>query len=131
MSDMGFTPNFIAAGTIAPFRFIEIATSAAFTCTQANAGSDNILGVTDGSVKLFSSSDHATSGDPVTLQPSNTVQVEAGAAISTIGTLLTADSSGRAVGGASTNVCYYMALETAGAAGDIIRAFRFGTRAVA
>lgn len=130
MSDMGFTPNFIAAGTINPFRFVEIATGAAFTCTQANAASDNVLGVTDGSVKLFSSTAHAESGDPVTLQPSNTVQVEAGASISTIGTLLTSDSSGRAVAGTSTQVCYYMALETAGAAGDIIRAFRFGTRVV-
>jgi hypothetical protein len=130
MSEMGFTPNFIASGDINPFRFVEIATSAAFTGAQANAASDNVLGVTDGSVKVFSSSLHAAAGDPITLQPSNTVQVEAGAAISTIGTLLTSDSVGRAVTGASTNVCYYMALETAGAAGDIIRAFRFGTRVV-
>jgi hypothetical protein len=130
MSEMGFTPNFIASGDINPFRFVEIATSTAFTGAQANAASDNVLGVTDGSVKVFSSSLHAAAGDPITLQPSNTVQVEAGAAISTIGTLLTSDSVGRAVTGASTNECYYMALETAGAAGDIIRAFRFGTRVV-
>jgi hypothetical protein len=130
MSDMGFTPNFIASGNINPFRFVEINTSTAFTGQQANAASDNVLGVTDGSVRRFDASVHAAAGDPITLQPSNTVQVEAGDAISTIGTLLTSDSSGRAVAGVSTNVCYYMALETAGAAGEIIRAFRFGTRVV-
>jgi len=130
MSDMGFTPNFIASGNINPFRFVEINTSTAFTGQQANAASDNVLGVTDGSVKRFDASVHAAAGDPITLQPSNTVQVEAGDVISTIGTLLTSDSSGRAVAGAGGNICYYMALETASAAGEIIRAFRFGTRAV-
>ena len=127
MSDMGFTPNFIAAGTINPFRFVEIATGAAFTCTQANLASDNVLGVTDGSVKLFSSTAHAETGDPVTLQPSNTVQVELGGNVSTIGALLTSNADGKAVAGGAGNICYYMALET-GASGDIIRAFRFGTR---
>jgi hypothetical protein len=131
MSDMGFTPNFISSGNINPFRFVEINTSTAFTGQQANAASDNVLGVTDGSVRRFDATVHAAAGDPITLQPSNTVQVEAGAAISTIGSLLTSDSDGRAVSAGSSTVCYYMALETAGAAGEIIRAFRFGTRVTA
>lgn len=131
MSDMGFTPNFIASGNINPFRFVEINTSTAFTGQQANAASDNVLGVTDGSVKRFDASVHAAAGDPITLQPSNTVQVEAGAQITTIGSLLTSDSDGRAVSAGASTVCYYMALETAGAAGEIIRAFRFGTRVTA
>jgi len=131
MSDMGFTPNFISSGNINPFRFVEINTSTAFTGQQANAASDNVLGVTDGSVRRFDATVHAAAGDPITLQPSNTVQVEAGAAISTIGSLLTSDSDGRAVSAGASTVCYYMALETAGAAGEIIRAFRFGTRVTA
>ncbi len=130
MSDMGFTPNLTATGDISPFRFVELATSAAFSGSQANAASDNIVGVTDGSLRRFDATYHAVSGDQITLQPSNTVQVESGAAISNIASLLTSDSSGRAVAGASTQVCYYIALETAGGAGEIIRAFRIGTRIV-
>jgi hypothetical protein len=130
MSEMGFTPNLIAAGDINPFRFVEIATSAAFTGQQANADTDRLLGVTDGSVKLFSSSLHAAAGDPITLQPSNTVQVEAGAAIATIGAPLCSDGNGRAIIAVSGDIAYYIALETAGGAGDIIRAYRFGTQVI-
>jgi hypothetical protein len=130
MSDMGFTPNFTAASAINPFRFVEINTTTPFTGQKANAASDNILGVTDGSVRRFDATAHANAGEQISLQPTNTVQVEAGAAINTIGALLTSDADGRAVAGASGNICFYMALETAGAAGEIIRAFRFGTRAV-
>jgi hypothetical protein len=127
MADFGFIPNLVASGDINPFRFVEL--SGAWTGSQANAASDNILGVTDGSVRRFDSTLNAVSGDQISMQPTNTVQVEAGGNI-TAGAILTSDSVGRAVAGASGNVCYYLALE-AGASGEIIRAFRFGTRTVA
>lgn len=123
MADFGFIPNLVAGGDINPFRFVEL--SAAFTCTQANAASDKILGVTDGSVRLFGSTLNATTGDEVSLQPTNTVQVEASTGISA-GAILTTDSSGRAVTGTSGQICYYIALEAASATGEIIRAFRLG-----
>lgn len=123
MADFGFIPNLVAGGDIYPFRFVEL--SGAFTCTQCNAASDKILAVTDGSVKQFNSVYNAQSGDEVSLQPTNTVQVELGTGGALAGSLLTSDSSGRAVIGTSTQVCYYIALE-AGSASEIIRAFRLG-----
>ena len=128
MADFGFQPSLLAGGDINPFRFVEISTSAEFTGLQANAASDNILGVTDGSVRRFDASLHAVSGERINMQPSNCVQVEAGGNVS-IGNLLTSDANGKAVAGASTNVCDYQALQ-AGASGDIIWAFRLGTRIV-
>jgi hypothetical protein len=129
MADFGFIPNLTASGNIAPFRFVEINTGAAFTGQQANAASDNILGVTDGSVRRFDSTWNAIAGDQISLQPTNTVQVELGTGGCSIGSLLTSDADGKAVAGTSTQVCYYIALE-AGSAGEIVRAFRIGTRIV-
>lgn len=132
MADFGFTPNFVASGDIYPFRFVEIATSAEFTGSQANAASDNVLGVTDGSLRLasplISNQVHATTGDPITLQPTNTPQIEAGGNIS-IGSLLTSDANGKAVAATTGQTAYYIALQSA-ASGEIVRAFRLGTRVV-
>lgn len=125
MADFGFTPELVAGGDINPFRMVSL--SAAFTGVQAGAASKKIVGVTDGSVRRFDASLNAISGDPISLQPSFTVQVEAGGAI-TAGSYLAADSVGRAV--ASTTAgqeAPYLALEDAAAAGVIIRAFRVGS----
>lgn len=127
MAEFGFVPNLVASGDINPFRFVEL--SGAFQGSQANAASDNILGATDGSVRRFDASLHAVSGEQISLQPSNTIQIELGTGGCTAGNLLTSDSVGRAVAGVATNVCYYIALET-GSAGEIVRAFRLGTRIV-
>jgi hypothetical protein len=127
MADFGFIPNLTAGGDISPFRFVEL--SAAWTGAQANAASDNIIGVTDGSVRRFDSVYNAISGDAINFQPSNTVQVELGTGGCTAGNLLTSDANGKAVAGVNPQVCYYIALET-GAAGEIVRAFRIGTRIV-
>lgn len=143
MSDMGFTPELVAGGNILPFRFVKLDTAAPFqgisgNTTNALAATDTPVGVADGSIyqayPLNSNGYHAISGTPISLQPTNTVQVEAGAAISTAGTFLMSDSVGRAVPLATTaaagglNVSCYIALETASAAGEIIRAYKFGTR---
>lgn len=128
MADFGFTPNLIATGNINPFRFVELGTANPFTGSQANAATDLVVGVTDGSVRRFDASVHAAANDPISLQPTNTVQVEAGNSFA-IGALLASDSSGRAItaAGAGTVSCY-VALEASAAAGEIVRAFRFGTR---
>jgi hypothetical protein len=144
MSDMGFTPNLIAGagtyGTINPFRFVHLDTAAAFSglsgaATAAAASQTTAVGVTDGSVYLFNQTAHAIPTTAVSLQPSNTVQIEAGAAIATAGVFLMSDASGRAITHAAvgtTNIATscYVALESAAAAGEIIRAYRFGTRTI-
>jgi hypothetical protein len=129
MADFGFQPSLTAGGDVNPFRFVELSTAAEFTGLQANAATDNVIGVTDGSVRRYDASLHAVSGDRINLQPSNCVQVELGTGGTTIGALLVSDSVGRAVVGASTNVSYYQALQS-GAIGEIVWAFRIGTRIV-
>lgn len=137
MSDMGFTPNLVASAEIRPFRFVKMSATS-WTGTQCAAITDQCIGVSDGSIYQFTAGGtvvaHAVAGGPINLQPSNTVQIEAGAAI-TAGDYLMADATsgvgntGRAVLAAGvTAVSNYIALENATAAGDIIRAYRFGQR---
>ena len=130
MSDMGFTPELVASGNIYPFRFVKI--SGDFTGAACAAITDQALGVTDGSLRLASALGavyHAISGDPITLQPSNTVQIELGATV-TAGQYLMPKASGAGVAdvaAGATAVSAYIALQ-GGDSGDIIRAFRFGQR---
>jgi hypothetical protein len=131
MADFGFTPNLIASADILPFRFVKV--SGAFTGAKCDAGTDIPVGVTDGSVANFANTQsgglHASSGLPISLQPSNTVQVEAGGNIAA-GDFLMSDGNGRALLLATSgNYGTYQALE-AGAAGEVIRAFRTGTKKV-
>jgi hypothetical protein len=131
MSDMGFTPNLVAGGNISPFRLVKV--SAAWTGIATSAITDYPVGVTDGSLRLASAVGaiyNAISGDEITLQPSNTVQVEVGTGGATAGAFLMPVASGAGTvtdAAGATAVSCYIALE-AGAAGDIIRAFRFGSR---
>lgn len=132
MADMGFTPNLQAGGNIFPFRFVKLSTSADFTGLQASAEGDYPIGVTDGSIYqatvLNATGYHAISGTPITLQPSNTVQIEIGTGGVTRGGFLESDADGKGIAAAGTGaVSAYVALES-GAAGDIIRAFRIGLR---
>lgn len=130
MADFGFIPNLIAGGNISPFRFVELSTSEAFTGLQANAASDNIVGVTDGSIWKFDANPgyNAVDGTQISLQPTNTVQVEAAAGGVTIGCYLTSDADGKALKTTTAGqVAYYIALEAANA-GEIFRAFRIGPR---
>jgi hypothetical protein len=143
MSDMGFTPNLVAGagtyGTISPFRFVYMDavswSGLSGAATAATACLTTPVGVSDGSVYAFGQTAHAVPTGPINLQPSNTVQIEAGAAI-TAGAFVMSDASGRATTLAATgatttlNVSCYIALENATAVGDIIRAYRFGTRTI-
>lgn len=128
MSDMGFTPELTASGNIYPFRLVAL--SGAFTGAACNAITDYAVGVTDGSVNAFNGTYHAQSGQQISLQPTNTVQVEVGTGGCSAGDYLmaVAGEAGKVKTAAgATAVSAYLALE-AGAAGDIIRAFRFGYR---
>lgn len=142
MADMGFTPELQASANVSPFRLVALSGAFTGTATHANAtagGTSTAVGVSDGSVyqasPLLASNAqfHAVNGTPITLQPSNTVQVEVGAGGVAAGAFLMSDADGKAITlagiAASTTVSCYIALE-AGAAGEIIRAFRFGTRTI-
>lgn len=131
MADFGFTPNLTASGDILPFRFVTM--SGAFQGAAAAAITNYPVGVSDGSVANFANTQsgglHASSGLPITLQPSNTVQIELGGTVAAGDFLMPkAASAGVAVTATgSTAVSAYIALE-AGATGEVIRAFRFGFR---
>lgn len=123
MADFGFIPNLVAGGDIYPFRFVVL--SGAYTGTQSGAASKKIIGATDGSVKQFNSTLNATAGDEISIQPTNTIQIEAGDVISA-GAYITSDANGKAVTATTGQTAFYLALEAATAAGDIIRCFRSG-----
>jgi hypothetical protein len=125
MSYMGFQPNLVAASTILPFRLVEMTTTA-FTGQAATAVTDNIIGVTDGSVRRFDSANHAEAGDRINLQPGNVVQVTASGSIA-IAANLTSTTGGKVATASGGNKTHYIALESAGADGDVIWAFRIGS----
>lgn len=129
MADFGFVPNLTASGNIYPFRFVELNTANPFTGQQANAASDIILGVTDGSVRRYDSEFNAIAGDQISLQPTNTVQVQSSTSFA-IGAVLTSDASGKAVTATTGQVGFYIALEAAGGTDEIVRAYRIGARTV-
>ena len=128
MADFGFIPNLIAGENIYPFRMVKLSTTDAFTGLAAT-GNDDVVGVTDGSVNVFNGTYNAVEDGPISLQPTNTVQVQLGSGGATIGAPLSAGTAGTALVAGSGDLAYYLALE-AGAAGDIIRAFRIGPKIV-
>lgn len=128
MADFGFNPEIKALGNIPPFRMVMASSGAAFTGQVATAAAKTVLGVTDGSVSRFGSTNNAENNDPVNFQPSMTVQVESGAAI-TAGALLASNGTGQAVTATSGQAAPYIALEAASASGQIIRAWRINATA--
>jgi hypothetical protein len=117
-----FSPNLVAGGDINPFRIVKMDTTA-FTGVASTAAADYVVGVTDGSTRRFDASVHAAAGDPISLQPSNCVQIEAGGNI-TAGLGLIASTGGVAITAAgSGNVPLFVALEAA-ASGQIFWAYR-------
>lgn len=119
-----FSPNLVAGGTILPYRVVKMDTTA-FQGVASTAAADFVVGVTDGSTRRFDSANHAETGDPISLQPSNCVQLTASAAI-TAGQGVIATTGGKvvAVVAASGNVAQFVALEGAGADGQIFWAYR-------
>lgn len=119
---MNFSPNLVAGGTINPFRIVKMDTTA-FQGVASTAAGDFIVGVADGSTRRFDSANHADTGDPISLQPSNCVQVTASTSI-TAGQGLISTTAGKVTPVTSGNVANFVALEGAGADGQIFWAYR-------
>ncbi len=124
-----FSPNLVAGGTILPYRIVKMDTTA-FQGVASTAAGDYVVGVTDGSTRRFDSANHAESGDPISLQPSNCVQISAGGTI-TAGQALKATTAGQAVATTTSgDVALFVALEGA-ASGQIFWAYRLpATKAI-
>jgi hypothetical protein len=125
-----FSPNLVAGGTILPYRVVKMDTTA-FQGVASTAAADFVVGVTDGSTRRFDSANHAETGDPISLQPSNCVQLTASAGI-TAGQGVIPTTAGKVVAvSGSGNVAHFVALEGAGADGQIFWAYRLpSTKAV-
>jgi len=97
-----------------------------FAGAPATAVTDYVVGVTDGSTRRFDATVHAASAtsDPISLQPSNCVQIEAGAAIATAGIGLIPTTGGKAITVTTTNMALFVSLEPAAADGVIFWAYR-------
>lgn len=109
-----FSPNLVAGGTILPLRVVKMDTTA-FQGVASTAAGDFVVGVTDGSTRRFDSANHADTGDPISLQPSNCVQLTASTSI-TAGQGLVPTTAGKVTPVTSTNTALFVALE--GASGD-------------
>jgi len=129
MGSFSDTPALIAGGTIAPWRFVVSSTAADDTGLQASNATTAVLGITDGSTNGPLSGNHATTGQPITLQggADGTVLVECSGNI-TRGALVESDADGKAQTATTTTGTRYhgfIALQN-GAAGLIIRVQRIG-----
>ena len=119
-----FSPNLIATADINPYAIVKMSTTA-FSGSASTAAADYVVGVADGSTRRFDSSVHAAAGDPISLQPSNCVQLKCGASTAiTAGLGLIASTAGVAITAAgSGNVPLFVALEPA-AVDSIFWAYR-------
>ena len=120
-----FSPNLVAATDINPFRICKMSTTN-FAGAPATAVTDYVVGVTDGSTRRFDATLHAASAtaDPISLQPSNCVQIEAGAAIASAGIGLIPTTGGKAITVTSGNMPMFVSLEAAAADQTIFWAYR-------
>ena len=111
-----FSPNLIATADINPYAIVKMSTTA-FSGSASTAAADYVVGVADGSTSRFNTTVHAAAGDPISLQPSNCVQLKCGASVAiTAGLGLIAGTAGVAVtagAAASGNVPLFVALEAA------------------
>lgn len=114
MSNPELIKSYTAGGNIAAYRIVRM--SAADTVVQAAGPTEALLGATMDVAPL--------SGERTDVALSGITLIEAGAAIA-LTALLTSDSQGRAVAAApaagANNRIVGVPLETAAAAGDIIR----------
>jgi hypothetical protein len=123
MGSFSDTPALVASGNISPYRFVKI--SGVNQGAASTADTDIVVGVTDASTKAFDSTLHAASGDPITLQGGDVILVQASASI-TAGDKVGPTTGGKAVtiSSATNKIVSFVALETAGAADQIIRILR-------
>lgn len=121
MSSYSDTPSLVAAGTVAPYRFVKV--SGRNQGDAIAAVTDIAIGVADGSTKAFNSSNHAEEGDPINLQGGSVVLVEAAGSIAA-GARVAPSANGRAQTAVASQFPYGIALEPAGGAGEIIRIYK-------
>lgn len=123
-----FSPNLVAGADILPFRLCKVFSSStvSFAGAPATAVTDYVVGVTDGSARRFDATLHAASAtaDPISLQPSNCVQIESGAAITNAGTGLIPTTAGKVITATSGNMPMFVSLEPSSGDGVIIWAYR-------
>lgn len=119
------TPVLLATGTILPYRFVKLSGENKGAVCAAGTGTNIVVGVTDGSTKAFNNGNHCESGDPITLQGGDVVLIEASDAITYgVRVVPTTDGKGVACATTATFMVGYVALETAAAAGAIIRCYK-------
>jgi hypothetical protein len=115
--------SFLAGGAIGIYRAVEIA--AGEVVTQANAGTDAILGICQEEI----TADDVTRGRVANVQMLGVSRCIAGAAI-TIGATVMTDGTGRVIAATATNRPIGMALQAAAAAGDHVDVFLTPTGSV-
>ena len=120
-----FSPNLIAATDINPFRICKMSTTN-FGGAPATAVGDYVVGVSDGSTRRFDATVHAASAtaDPISLQPSNCVQIEAGGEISSAGIGLIPTTGGKAITVTTGHMALFVSLEAAAGDQTIFWAYR-------
>lgn len=107
----GTTKGFLAGGAIGKFRAVEIA--AGETVTQANAGTDAIIGICQEEI----TAGDATSGRIAAVQMNGISRCIAGASFA-IGATVMTDGTGRVITATATNRQIGIAMQAAAAAGD-------------
>jgi len=122
MSNAGNTPNFTAASTVQPFSCVKVNTTSAFQANPATAETDVVVGITDGSSRLFNTSAAAISGGVLSLQNGEFVQLTAGGTI-TVGDGLRPSSTGTVV--TANNRAQFVACESA-ASGEVFWGKKIG-----
>jgi hypothetical protein len=122
MSNAGNTPNFTAASTVQPFSCVKVNTTSAFQANPATAETDVVVGITDGSSRLFDTSAAAISGGVLSLQNGEFVQLTAGGTI-TVGDGLRPSNTGTVV--TANNRAQFVACESA-ASGEIFWGKKIG-----
>lgn len=118
------TPNLIAGGDVLPFRFVQLSGSNTGTVLADAAGP--AAGVSEKFPKRHNEDEHAETGDPLSLQAGDVVQVECGEAIGA-GDLVKAGTAGRAFewDDDTTEWIHGQAMQAGAAAGAIIWIQRF------
>ena len=131
-----YTPQLVAGGNINPYSVVKMSTTA-WTGAASSANADFVVGVSDGSTRRFDSAYHAIAGDPISLQPSPTVQVVAASTVTStnitagdgliVDTTDTNGSVSKAVGAGAGTIPMFVALESATASGQVFWAYRLGS----
>lgn len=109
----------VSATSLAAKQYMGVKLSAANTVAIGDANGDLVVGIlqnkppANGTARVF------TAGGGI-------CKVYAGAAVATVGTPLTTNASGHLVGASDNDIILGYALETAGAAGDIISMLYIG-----